>query len=549
MGKDRGNEATASGVSRRSVLVGSSGAALGLGLAQRVLAAGDPVVETASGKVRGIAEPGVHVFRGVRYGETTGGIHRFMPPVKARPWAGVKDAQAYGNSCAQLPGAAYPIAAWYTKIEPVSEDCLFLNVYTPAASHSQRRPVMVWLHGGAWGGCAGSAPGFDGTHLARDNDVVVVTINHRINIFGHMVLETKDARFADSGNTGVLDMVAALQWVRDNIAGFGGDPKNVTIFGQSGGAAKVATLMAFPPARGLFHKGIMESFSGGIHLRTPDEAADMAYRCAKAAGLQRADAKAMQALPMDQLIATMKTMTDAVYPILDHRNFTHHPYDPGLPPQSANIPLMIGNAATECTWWMGSDLKNFQIEDADTRRRIGRYLSVDASETNRLVDIYRDAMQGATPVDLMIAIVTDFQFRKNTMHIADMKATDGKAPVYYYVFDWKTPVYGGVLRTPHTLEVPFVFGSTEAAVASVGTGPEVAALTRTFQSTWAAFARSGNPNNPTLPQWPAYDEKTKPSMMLGLQSRVENDPGGVPRRAMAALPAYEYAVPLSYNRA
>ncbi len=534
---------------RRSAII-TGGAALGLASAHlRVLAAGEPVVETTAGRVRGFSAPGVQTFRGIRFGESTGGRRRFMPPAKARGWAGVKDATAYGNSCAQIPGAAYPIAAWYTKIEPVSEDCLFLNVYTPSATRAKRRPVMVWLHGGAWGNCAGSAPGFDGTHLARDNDVVVVTINHRINIFGHMALETHDKRFADSGNTGVLDMVLALQWVRDNIAAFGGDAKNVTIFGQSGGAAKVATLMAFPPARGLFHKGIMESFSGGIHLRTPEEAADMAFRCAKAAGLQKADAQAMQALPMDQLIATMKTMTDAVYPILDHRNFSHHPYDPSLPPQAADVPLMIGNAATECTWWMGSDMKNFTLEDAETRRRIARYLSVDAAETSRLVDIYRDANPGATPMDTMITLITDFQFRKNTMHIADMKALEGTAPTYYYVFDWKTPVYGGALRTPHTLEVPFVFGSTEAAAASVGNGPEVAQLTKTFQGTWTAFARSGNPDNPTLPHWPRYDGTSKPTMMINVQSRVENDPGGVARKAIAGLPAYEYAVPLSYNRA
>jgi para-nitrobenzyl esterase len=539
-----------SGISRRSVLLGS-GAAVGIGLAGPVGAqsVAEPEVETAAGKVRGTAEPGVHIFKGIRYGETTGGANRFLAPVKARPWPGVKDAHAFGNSCAQLPGANYPIAAWYTKIEPVSEDCLFLNVYTPAASRVRQRPVMVWLHGGAWGNCAGTAPGFDGTGLARDTDVVVVTINHRINIFGHMMLETSDERFADSGNTGVLDMVMALEWVRDNIAGFGGDPKNVTIFGQSGGAAKVATLMAFPPARGLFHKGIMESFSGGIHLRTPEEAVDMARRCAVAAGLQGADAQAMQRVPMEQLIATMKVMTDATYPILDQKNFSRHPYDPSLPPLATGIPLLIGNAATECTWWLGNDLKNFQLDEAETRKRIARYLSIDGQETNRLFEAYRGSMSDPTAMDVMIAIITDFQFRKNTMHIADMKANSGSAPVYYYVFDWKTPVYGGVLRTPHTLEVPFVFGSTRAAVASVGTGPEVASLTKTFQSTWATFARAGDPNNSTLPQWPAYDGKAKPSMMMGVRSRVENDPGGVPRAALAALPAYEYAVPLSYNRA
>jgi para-nitrobenzyl esterase len=533
-------------INRRTALVG-----LSMGFAamrwSRVAAAEDPVVETACGRVRGVQQPGVTVFRGIRYGEsTTGG--RFLPPIAAKPRAGTLDAKIAGNSAPQIPGAGYPIAAWYTKIEPVSEDCLFLNVFAPSATPETKKPVMVWLHGGAWMNCAGSAPGFDGANLARDGDVVVVTINHRINIFGHMKLESRDDRFADSGNVGVLDMVLALRWVRDNVAGFGGDPNNVTIFGQSGGAAKVATLMAFPPARGLFHKAIMQSFSGGAHMRTGEEAARMAHDVAVAAGLERADAEALQALPMDTLIATMKVMTNAVYPIIDNKNFFHHPYDPVMAEGAADIPLLIGNAATEATWFMGGDMKNFDLQDADARNRIGRYLSINAAETNRMIEAYRTSLTDPTPTDLLIAIVTDFQFRKNTMNFAAMRATQGVAPVYYYVFDWRTPVYGGVLRTPHTLEVPFVFGSTEAAVASIGNGPEVAALTKTVQSIWTSFARSGSPQTTAIPDWPKYQSQTKPAMMINLNSAVAQDPGGTARQAIARLPAYEYAVPLSYIR-
>jgi para-nitrobenzyl esterase len=533
-------------INRRTALVG-----LGMGVAamrwSRVVAAEDPVVETACGRVRGVRQPGVTVFRGIRYGESTAG-GRFLPPIAAKPRAGTLDAKTAGNSAPQIPGAGYPIAAWYTKIEPVSEDCLFLNVFTPSAAPETKKPVMVWLHGGAWMNCAGSAPGFDGSNLARDGDVVVVTINHRINIFGHIKLESRDERFADSGNTGVLDMVLALAWVRDNVAGFGGDPNNVTIFGQSGGAAKVATLMAFPPARGLFHKAIMQSFSGGAHMRTAEEAARMAHDVAVAAGLERADAETLQALPMDRLIATMKVMTSAVYPIIDDKNFFHHPYDPIMSEGAADIPLLIGNAATEATWFMGGDMKNFDLQDADARNRIGRYLGIGAAETSRMIEAYRATLTDPTPTDLLIAIATDFQFRKNTMNFAAMRATQGTAPVYYYVFDWRTPVDGGVLRTPHTLEVPFVFGSTEAAVASVGNGPDVAALTKTVQSIWTSFARSGSPQTTAIPDWPTYQSQTKPAMIINLNSTVALDPGGVARQAVARLPAYEYAVPLSYVR-
>ena len=538
----------AKNISRRTALFGLGlSAGVAITRSSRGAAFPDPIVETSGGKVRGTQQPGVAIFRGVRYGESTAG-RRFMPPTAAKPRAGVQDAKAAGNSAPQIPGAGYPIAAWYTKIEPVSEDCLFLNVFTPAATSQNKRPVMVWLHGGAWMNCAGSAPGFDGTNLARDGDAVVVMINHRINIFGHIKLESRDERFVDSGNTGVLDMVLALRWVRDNIAAFGGDPDNVTIFGQSGGAAKVATLMAFPPARGLFHKAIMQSFSGGAHMRTADEAARIARGVAVAAGLQRADAEALQALPMDQLIATMKVMTDAIYPIIDDRNFFHHPYDPVMAEDASAIPLLIGNAATEATWFMGGDMKNFELQDADARNRIGRYLSINAAETNRIIDVYRATLKDPTPTDLLISIITDFQFRKNTTNFAAMKAAQGSAPVYYYVFDWRTPVFGGVLKTPHTLEVPFVFGSTEAATASVGNGPELALLTNTVQSMWTNFARNGSPRTAATTDWPKCQTQSRPTMMIGLKTALAEDPGGIARQAIAELPAYEYSVPLSYIR-
>jgi para-nitrobenzyl esterase len=531
-------------ISRRDALLGLGASFAILGRPAR---AEDLVLETAAGKIRGLAQAGVQVFRGIRYGESTEG-RRFMAPAAARPWPGIVEAKNAGHSAPQIPGATFPIALWYTKIEPISEDCLFLNVFAPPMAQAEKRPVMVWLHGGAWMNCAGSAPGFDGTSLARDGNVVVVTINHRINIFGHTLLQSRDERFADAANAGVLDMVLALKWVRDSIGAFGGNPGNVTIFGQSGGAAKVATLMAFPPAHGLFHKAIMQSFSGGAHMRTPEEAARMSHRVAVAAGLERADAEALQTLPMDKLIATMTVMTDAVYPIIDARNFHRHPYDPATAGSVADVPLLIGNTATEATWFMGSDMRNFDLQDTDARNRIGRYLGIDSAETNRVIEAYRTTLSDATPTDLLIAIITDYQFRKNTMNFAAVRADLGKAPVYYYVFDWRTPVYDGLLRTPHTLEVPFVFSSTDAAIASVGNGPEVPVLTRTLQGIWTSFARGGNPQTNAVPEWPTYRSQTKSAMMINLKSTVAQDPGGVARQAIARLPSYEYAVPLSYVR-
>jgi para-nitrobenzyl esterase len=241
-------------------------------------------------------------------------------------------------------------------------------------------------------------------------------------------------------------------------------------------------------------------------------------------------------------------MKDAVYPIIDGRNFLRHPYDPDMAEGAGDIPLLIGNAATEATWFMGGDMKNFDLGDADARNRIGRYLAVEPAEANRIIEAYRATLTNPTPTDLLIAIITDFQFRKNTMNFAAMRADHGKAPVYYYVFDWRTPVDGGVLRTPHTLEVPFVFGSTEAAMASVGNGPEVGRLTKSVQSIWTSFAQSGSPQTTTIPEWPKYQSQAKPAMMINLESSIAQDPGGAARQAIASLPAYEYAVPLSYIR-
>ncbi len=376
---------------------------------------------------------------------------------------------------------------------------------------------------------------------------MVVTLNHRLNLFGALKLDDSDARFAQSGNVGVLDMVAALRWVRANIAAFGGDASNVTIFGQSGGAAKVSALLACPAARGLFHKAIAQSCSGSLRLTSQDEAAALAHGLAKTLGIERPTGAALQAVPMDKLIAATKGLPPVFRPVRDGITLAANPFDPAAPAEAATIPVLIGNAATETTLYMAVDMANFSLDLAEVQRRLTRFLRIDAAATARIVDAYRTAMPAAMPSTILAAVTTDYTYRRNTTQEAALQAATAQAPVYAYVFDWRTPVRGGVLQSPHTSEVPFVFGTAAAAQALVGTGPDIAPLTQTMIATWSAFAHTGSPANATLPAWPRYDG-ARSTMLLSRESRVASDPDGVRRAALEGVPAYEYDVPVNYQR-
>jgi para-nitrobenzyl esterase len=533
---------------RRAILKGAASlAGTGLlgGLAPGLAFAADPVVETTYGKVRGVrglTDQGVHVFKGVRYGDTTAGANRFMPPRPPPKWAGIVDAQAWGASAPQAAGKADSFNDWYTAIQPVSEDCLFLNVFTPGIRDNARRPVMVWLHGGAWTNCAGTAPGFDGTGLARDGDVVVVTVNHRLNVFGYVKLDDPDERFADAGNTGVQDMIAALRWVRDNAAEFGGDPGNVTIFGQSGGAAKVVALMGTAKSSGLFHKAIVQSCSGGRQIDGQQEAARQAHDLATVLGWPTLTGTALQKVSMNDLIKAAKGIADPFRPVIDGRTFTADPFYPAAPAISAHIPLLIGNANTEMTYYLQVDPRNFSLAMSDVKRRMGRFLKLDGAQVDRLVDAYRASYPGYTPSELLTTMSTDYIFKRNTLKVASLQAARAAAPVYAYVFARETPIRGGVIHTPHTEEVPFIFGTTKAAAAMLGTGGDIEPVTRMMTATWTSFARHGKPDNTMLPHWAPFKDPERQTMVLQRESRLEQDPGGQARAALETLPYYEYSM-------
>lgn len=503
------------------------------------------ILETTHGKVSGQTVQGVHGFKGIPYAASTAGANRFLPPQPVAPWAGVRDATEFGNSAPQAH-VPHDLLYWYGQIRTLGEDCLHLNVFTPTVDPLARKPVMVWLHGGGWWAFSATAPALEGHHLAMQGDVVVVTLNHRLHLFGHLALEDFDERFADSGNAGVLDMVAALRWVRDNVASFGGDPANVTIFGHSGGAGKVCALMACEAAQGLFHKAIAQSGSGCLRVATAAQAAEMAHGLAGQLGLTRLTGEALQAMPMAQLVAAYGAASRPYRPVIDGRTFTRHPFDPDAPALSADIPFMAGNASGETRLKMASNLQNFALDADQVERRVARFLRLELREARRIVDAYQRAEPTASPSDRLAAISTDYTYIRNTRRAAVLQATTGKAPVYVFQFDWRTAVCDGALRSPHGVEVPFIFGTTDEARDMLGVPPDDSALTRMMQASWAAFAHTGNPNNPTLPHWPCFDAKQRSTMVLDVQSHVENDPGGEARSALDALPYYDYHLPMNF---
>jgi para-nitrobenzyl esterase len=499
----------------------------------------DTVVETAQGRVRGATSDGVNVFKGIPYARSA----RFRPPQPLQPWPGTRDALALGPSAPQ-PKRAAEVSwwAWIGGKQPQSEDCLVLNVFAPVSAVGRKLPVMFWLHGGGFATGSASAPGYDGTELARRGDVVVVTINHRLNLFGFLYLaELHESAFADSGNAGMLDCVAALQWVRQNIAAFGGDSDDVTIFGQSGGASKVAVLMAMPAAHGLFQKAIVQSASSLIRMVMPAQATAAAKALCDAVGVS---ADKLIDVPVDALLAARLTVVarsggaDPWRPVMDGRSLPTHPFDPEAPALSKNIPLMIGAADTEQTFFLGASDRNFSLDRNESVARIARFVGIDGNEANRLYQDYRASHARASPSEIMAYVMSDQMYRRNDTLAADRRAQQGGAPTYSYLITWRSPVMGGKLKSPHTVCIPFVFGTTEVAASMIGSGPAQTALSAKMMGAWTTFARTGVPVASGLPAWTRYDADSRPTMIFDDECRIENDPRHADRLALERYPLY-----------
>jgi len=531
----------------KSSLVGC-GAAVASGPLRSLLAeSAGPIVETNLGKLRGVSTDGVYTFKGVHYGASTDGSMRFMPPVKPASWTGVRDAINLGPLAPQIlssaAGGSDIRKAMGDIFGPgeISEDCLVLNVWTPSL-HRGKRPVMVWLHGGGFTGGSDGSPTYDGTNLAHKRDVVIVGLNHRLNVFGYLDLaEIGGAKYADSANVGMLDIVLALEWVRDNIAHFGGDPANVTIFGESGGGAKVSTLMAMPPAKGLFHKAIVESGSM-LKAISREDANKSAERFIAKLGITPDRIDELQKLPMERLLDAMRSLTGPnamrLGPVVDGRSLPRNPFDPDAPAQSANVPMLIGTNGTESSLLLGlGDPALFSLTEADMRARLKAYLHLDDdAKVDNIIAIYKKDRPNATPSDIYFAITTDRMMRMNAITQAERKVAQGAAPAYMYIFAWQTPVLDGKLRSPHGIELSFVFDNTDKTTSLNGNGADLAPLADKVSGAWAAFARTGNPNISSLPHWPAYDAKSRATMVFNDECKEENDPGRVERIVMSTLP-------------
>ena len=519
-----------------------------------VAAASTPgVVETSAGKVSGLTDNGVHVFKGIAYGATTAPPYRFGAPKPAEAWTGVMQAVAYGAWSPQGPSTA-PIPA-RTDLSPDNpdatprrlinnspmgpgpgEDCLVLNVWTPGLDKA-KRPVMVWLHGGGFSAGSGSSSWYDGVNLARKQDVVVVTINHRLNVFCYLYLgDLGGADFADASSAGMLDCVLALQWVKDNIERFGGDPSRVLIFGESGGGRKTSTMMVIPAAKGLFNRCVVESGSQ-LTLDKPEVAMERTEKFLKALGIDKTNIPALQQKSLDELLGAVAGAVEGTgqfRPVAGAPSTPRHPFWPDAPQVSKDVPMMIGSNRTEQSVFLGGNADIVKLSDADLGKRLDGW--IPAKDKTAVIAMYKRIYPGVRNDEILYMAGTDRGYFFDSTVQAALKSQQGGAPAYHYQFYRETPVEGGRYHTPHASEIPFVFDNLAKAV-SIGGQPtaEAQSLADRMSATWAAFARTGDPNNAAIPQWPAYNVADRPSMVFNIEPKVENDVRKEQRLKMEAI--------------
>jgi len=494
----------------------------------------DAMTEVTQGKISGYTENEINIYKGVPYAKA----ERFKAPVEADAWEGIRSCRNYGPTCPQAVRQGWQndeIAFAFNWDDGYpGEDCLRANVWTPAkGADGGKRPVMLWLHGGGFSAGSGQElPGYDGANLARKGDVVVISINHRLNVLGFLDLSDFGPEYAESGNAGLLDLVAALKWVHANAEAFGGDPDNVTIFGQSGGGGKVSILCATPAAKGLFHKAIVQSGSI-LKTMTADKSRRIGRETVKELGLEN-NINGLSTIPYTQLLeAATKAVakvraeveseegTDGTFifgwaPTVDGSVLPSQPFADGAPEQSRDIPMLIGTTKCEFTpTTYVPMLRNADMAMAENfvKRQYG-------DNTAELIKIYGKTYPGFQPKDI---IDFDINFRPSAIRQGDIKSAQKGAPVYMYMFTWESPVFDGALRSTHCMEIPFVFNNARIHASMTGGGAAAEALAAKMSDAWLAFARTGNPNTASLPAWPAYTAEDGATMFFDNECTVHHN--------------------------